>query len=41
VADRTKIVVTEDETRVLEPRALQDAIDALVAAVDSGRAFVR
>jgi phosphoacetylglucosamine mutase len=34
-------VTTEDETRVVTPAALQAAIDGLVAAVDSGRAFVR
>ena len=41
VADRNRIVTTEDETRVVEPKALQDAIDGLVAAVHNGRAFVR
>jgi phosphoacetylglucosamine mutase len=41
VADRNVIVTTEDETRVVTPAALQSAVDALVAAVDSGRAFVR
>ncbi len=34
-------MTTEDETRVVEPKALQDAIDALVSTVDKGRAFVR
>ena len=41
VADRTAIVTTDDETRVVTPAALQAAVDALVAAVPSGRAFVR
>jgi phosphoacetylglucosamine mutase len=41
VADRTVIVTTEDETRVTAPATLQAAVDALVAAVPSGRAFVR
>lgn len=41
VKDRTIIRTTDDETRVLEPAALQAAIDAAVAPVPSGRAFVR
>ena len=41
VADRNRILTTEDETRVTQPVELQAAIDALVAAVPSGRAFVR
>ena len=41
VASRALLTTTEDETRLLSPTRLQDAIDALVAAVPSGRAFVR
>lgn len=41
VPDRTAVKVNEDETRVLHPAALQEAIDAAVAAVPRGRAFVR
>lgn len=41
VADRAVIVTTDAETRVAEPRGLQAAIDAAVAPVPSGRAFVR
>jgi phosphoacetylglucosamine mutase len=41
VPDRKLVRVSADETRVLEPPALQAAIDALVAAAPRGRAFVR
>ena len=41
VADRGAIVTTDAETRCAEPRGLQAAIDAAVAPVPSGRAFVR
>lgn len=41
VADRTVIVTTDDETRVVTPVVLQNAIDELVAKVPDGRAFVR
>jgi phosphoacetylglucosamine mutase len=41
VADRTAFVPVDDETRLVAPAPLQAAIDALVAAVPSGRAFVR
>lgn len=41
VSDRASFVTTPDETRLVAPAALQAAIDALVAAVPSGRAFVR
>jgi phosphoacetylglucosamine mutase len=42
VRDRGAVRVCADETRVLEPRALQDRIDALVArAAPAGRAFLR
>ncbi|GBG33793.1 Phosphoacetylglucosamine mutase [Hondaea fermentalgiana] len=41
VADRTAIKTSDDESRVLEPASLQDAIDSLVAQYKSGRAFAR
>ncbi len=41
VADRAVVATVEDESRCTSPRALQDAIDALVAATPRGRAFVR
>jgi len=41
VADRTIIETTSDESRVIAPAALQDAIDAAVAKYTSGRAFAR
>jgi len=43
VADRLALTTTADESRLVEPEALQAAIDAAVAEVDaaSGRAFVR
>lgn len=41
VKDRTAITTVPDETRVVSPAALQEALDSLVAAVPSGRAFVR
>ena len=41
VADRTVVIVTEDESQVIEPKSLQDAIDGLTAKYTSGRAFVR
>ena len=41
VEDRTVVKTVADETRLLQPMALQDAIDALVAAKENGRAFVR
>lgn len=41
VADRHAMTTTCMETRVERPAALQDAIDAAVATVDGGRAFVR
>ena len=41
VADRTALTVTEDETRALEPAALQEALDALAASYPQGRCFVR
>jgi phosphoacetylglucosamine mutase len=41
VADRSAVRTVEDESRLTAPLGLQEAIDALVAAVPSGRAFVR
>jgi phosphoacetylglucosamine mutase len=41
VRDRTAVTVTADETRVVAPSPLQDAVDALVAAAPKGRAFIR
>lgn len=41
VPDRTKFVTVPDETRLVEPAAVQAAIDDLVSKVDKGRAFVR
>ena len=41
MADRTALTVTEDETRALEPAALQEALDALAASYPQGRCFVR
>ena len=41
VTDRTAVVPVPDETRLVEPAALQAAIDKLVAAVPNGRAFTR
>lgn len=41
VADRSVVVTTDDETRVVSPEPLQAAIDALVAGYEHGRAFVR
>lgn len=43
VKDKSQLRCTEDETRLVEPHALQEAIDRIVQAVDSshGRCFVR
>lgn len=41
VKDRRVVVTVPDETRLTAPTELQDAIDALVAEVPSGRAFCR
>jgi len=41
VSDRTKFKTIEDETRLIEPTALQEAIDKAVTEVEEGRAFVR
>lgn len=41
VKDRTVIITTEDETRVVSPAELQVQIDSLVSPVENGRAFVR
>ncbi len=41
VPDRLAVRVNADETRVLQPEALQSRIDALVASTPKGRAFLR
>lgn len=41
VRDRTVVVTTEDETAVISPPELQEAIAKLVAVTPKGRAFVR
>jgi len=41
VADRTALTVSDDETRTLVPAALQVQLDALAAATECGRCFVR
>ena len=41
VKDRAAIKTSEDETKVLQPVALQNAIDAAVKKYASGRAFAR
>ncbi|GJP37804.1 hypothetical protein CLOM_g22212 [Closterium sp. NIES-68] len=41
VADRSMFVPCEDDTRLLQPTALQTTIDDAVAGVQGGRAFVR
>ncbi|KNC54363.1 phosphoacetylglucosamine mutase [Thecamonas trahens ATCC 50062] len=41
VADRTVFTTTNADQQLVEPTGMQDAIDALVAPVDAGRAFVR
>lgn len=41
VADRTSIVTTDAETRVVRPLGLQQAIDSEVVKYSMGRAFVR
>ena len=41
VKDRTKFKVTKDETRLVQPVALQAFIDQASQKVDGGRAFVR
>lgn len=41
VKDRTIVTVTDDETKVIEPAALQTAIDAAVGNYAGGRAFAR
>lgn len=41
MADRTVITTTDAETRCASPAGLQAAIDAAVAPVPRGRAFVR
>ncbi|CAI5974411.1 unnamed protein product [Closterium sp. NIES-65] len=41
VAERSMFLPCDDDTRLLEPTALQATIDAAVAGVAGGRAFVR
>ena len=41
VDDRTKFKTIDDESRLTHPSELQDLIDACVASVDDGKAFVR
>ena len=41
VVDRNAVVVNGDETRALQPEALQQKLDELAAATLSGRCFVR
>jgi len=41
VPDRGAVRTTDDETRCVAPRALQDRIDAAVAKYERGRAFAR
>lgn len=41
MADRSVITTTNAETQVSQPQGVQAAIDAAVAAVPSGRSFVR
>ena len=41
VKDRTKFKVIDDESRLLEPIALQQDIDQAISEVQSGKAFVR
>merc|ERR1712007_394526 len=41
VENRNVIKTVADETRVLEPKALQDAIDTATAKYENGRAFCR
>jgi phosphoacetylglucosamine mutase len=41
VKDRTTIVCTNDETRVISPASLQAALDAAVSKYGQGRCFVR
>ena len=39
--DRTVVQCSPDETRALAPAGLQETLDALMATVTNGRAFVR
>ena len=41
VSDRTKFKPNDDETRLIEPKELQDEIDKAIAQVTEGKAFVR
>jgi phosphoacetylglucosamine mutase len=41
VKDRTIIKTTKDETKVLEPKGIQEKIDEIVKKYDCGRSFIR
>ena len=41
VSDRTKFKPNGDESRLIEPAALQEAIDKAISEVEEGKAFVR
>mmetsp|Transcript_14452 Transcript_14452/g.24671 ORF Transcript_14452/g.24671 Transcript_14452/m.24671 type:complete len:111 (-) Transcript_14452:102-434(-) len=41
VQDRSLFKANEDETRLIEPKELQDEIDKALATVEDGKAFVR
>ena len=41
VADRKKFTITEDESKLTYPIQLQEEIDAAIAKVQDGKAFVR
>lgn len=41
VPDKSAVSCSDDETRVLQPAALQLALDAAMASVRNGRCFVR
>ena len=41
VGDRSKFKTIDDESRLTEPKELQDLIDDCVAKVENGKAFVR
>lgn len=41
VPDKSAVVCNEDETRALEPAALQPLLDEAMAKIEFGRCFVR
>jgi phosphoacetylglucosamine mutase len=41
VSDKGAVTVSDDETQVLRPVALQQSLDAAVQTVSEGRCFVR